>query len=512
MSLRARLFLMVSGLVLLLVAVQWWWVRRLTQDLTAEVGLVAMWVGDSVAAAVLDDARHHDIEVDAFHTSCEGDGCAELEVEQVTDDLRRNDDGVWVHERVLVRRKEIETLPERADFDDTGAQTDQLRREILPWAEEDVDWMSQRKVMIRIDADGPDSETEAHIRHLVLRSPTGTAAPHRIHQIPIPESGVRDQIDRFSRQLLLASGGLLAFGLLLAGFLAHRVSSPLRQLAGAAEQVGDGALGTRVEVAHPDRDVGRAVAAFNQMSERLDHLDRHNRTLAARQHLGEIGEIARGLAHTLRNPLNALGLSLETLAERAPEAEDNQDLVAAARRQIRRIDDSVRSFLTLASDGGSVENVEVDGLAREVTLAALQDAARTVQVRVVAERTPTLLRAVAPELRAVLQALVVNAVEASEDGGEVVVRVTGPDEDGGVGVDVEDRGHGVDPGIRARLFEPHRSTKAHGSGMGLFLAHRIASTRYAGDLHLDDRTDGGTRASLRLGPRHTEPTETNHER
>jgi signal transduction histidine kinase len=317
---------------------------------------------------------------------------------------------------------------------------------------------------------------------------------------------------------LFGSGAFLVLGLLAAALVAQRVSAPLRHLSAAAEQVGQGALGTQVEATRADPDVGRAITAFNRMSGRLATLDRAHRELAARQHLGEIGEIARGLAHTLRNPLNALGLSLEEIAARVDPGDDagagTDRLVASARRQIRRADHSIRSFLALASHGGEVEKVDLAELARDVALEAIQDAGRRVLVEVDAPH-PARVSAIAPELRAVLQALVVNAVEASPDDETVAVTVTAvtvgtgatvgvaPDREEAecVRLTVADRGPGLPESVRERLFTPHQTTKVQGSGMGLFLAHRIATTRYGGSLRLDPREGGGTLAVLTVGAR-----------
>ena len=109
------------------------------------------------------------------------------------------------------------------------------------------------------------------------------------------------------------------------------------------------------------------------------------------------------------------------------------------------------------------------------------------------------LRGVPAELRILLHTLVVNAVEASPAGGRVEVAVQA--EDDGARIMVRDHGFGIANDIRERLFEPHVSSKPDGAGMGLYLARRIASLRYAGDIELADRDDGGCEAVLRLHPR-----------
>jgi signal transduction histidine kinase len=142
----------------------------------------------------------------------------------------------------------------------------------------------------------------------------------------------------------------------------------------------------------------------------------------------------------------------------------------------------------------------VRALAEEVALAALQEARGRVRVAVAAGEARPRLLAVAPELRAALHALVVNAVEASPAGAEVRVGVEAAGE-GRARVTVEDEGPGVPEELRGRLFTPHVTTKPSGSGMGLFLAHRIATTRYGGGLALEARAPRGTRAVLEVGPR-----------
>jgi len=340
-------------------------------------------------------------------------------------------------------------------------------------------------------------------------------APQRV---PVPTSGVEHAIERFTRRLLLASLALFGGALLLGVVVAHRFTRPLHDLAAAARRVGGGDLGVRAPAA--PGEVGEAVAAFNQMSEQLLALDAETRRLRASEQLSELGEVGRGLAHSLRNPLNALGLALDQLAERAAAGEatagdattavtagpNTAEVAAAARRQIRRIDTALRGFLALSATDAAAVEVDLVAVARDVALEALQTRPAgngTPRVEVVATAEPVRLRGVEAELRAALQALVVNAVEASPSGAPVVVTVGGAHAEASTRaiVTVDDDGPGVPPSVRQRLFTPHVTTKAAGAGMGLYLAHRLATTRYGGTLDLADRPAGGTRAALTLADR-----------
>lgn len=533
MSLRLRLFLLIGGLIALLAGAQWWWMRSLTQDLGNQAGEVAFLVGESVVSAFVQDDHmglhtmvtgtstgtststgsdsgeqehqvfdfrfqgnetHSDSHVvSGSHTS--GEGTADVDeprrIQVVTEsrtehtiEVRRLDPG---DVRVTREWTAATTAPLSAEqLKRLEFERFEVRNQDLSGSETDPE--EAGPIVLRLlEEDGQESE-------LLLGN------SHLVHRIPIPRSPLVQPLKRFSDRFLLGSAGILLLGLLLAGLLAHRVTAPLYRLSRAAREVGEGALGTQVPV-HTGGEVGATLTAFNRMSRHLQELDSDARRLRAREHLGELGEVARGLAHSLRNPLNALGLSVETLTTSDQEDERLQ-LADAARRQIRRMDSALRSFLALASGGGGEpEPVSLTALLQDVALEALQDA-NGGRVRVDLEPGPELppLRAVAPELRAVLQALVINAVEASPAGGSVTVKASSPTQDRWR-VEILDCGPGLPATVRERLFTPHTSTKPHGSGMGLYLAQRIASNRYGGELQLLEREDGGTRAVLDLAPR-----------
>ena len=320
--------------------------------------------------------------------------------------------------------------------------------------------------------------------------------------IPIPEQGTERLIANFSRQLFVGLVALFIGGLLIAALIAHRVSDPLRRLQAAADRVGRGERGVQV-TGQGVSEVNSVIRAFNQMSLQLEQLEETRRSLRAKEHFSEIGEIGRGLAHSLRNPLNAIGLTLDELAARAGDEPENQQLAQGARQQIRRIDESIRAFLALANaDTTESEPVAILEVLRDVALEVIQRAGHDVDVEIASHTEAIELDGLTTEIRAMIQALVVNAVEASPASGKVEVALSCPGQ-GRCLIEVSDRGPGLDPDIKQRLFEPHATTKADGSGMGLYLTQRLATTRYDGRLELKPRAGGGLCAVLELGRRHT---------
>lgn len=480
MSLRTRLFLLTGGLAVALVAAQLLLVRALAADLSLEVENVATSVGRSVAGVFY-----------ARLPCPEGQTCPEPPLPisgghgEVRWEMRVRKPGETAPAGLAPNETPFEA--QVGPSEETAQPGERLHRVVVVQTEGHLD---PRAVdhLVRLQHEGQDP-------FLAFFGPN-----QAWHRIPIPAEGLFTRLDRFSTRVLAGSLALLVTGVGLAALVAYRISAPLRRLATAAREVGDGALGTRVEVA-AEGEVGLAIAAFNRMSDRLAELDDHNRRLAAEHHLGEIGDVARGLAHSLRNPLNALGLSVEELAA-GPDGARAAELAAAARRQIRRADRALRSFLALASEGGGTATaVDLHDVAADVALEVLHDGpGASVEVEAAPDLAP--LPAVEPELRAVVHALVVNAAEASPAGSSVEVELA-PWEDG-CRVEVRDRGPGLPEAVRARLFTPHVSTKETGSGMGLFLAHRVATSRYGGGLALADREGGGTVATLTLRLRRSE--------
>ncbi len=462
MTLRLKLFVLIGVLLALMVGAEWLLVERLTKDLRVEVSAVATSVGQDI--------------VKVLQPVEENGGAAPGQ-------------GGTVRRIVIHDQAHVVALPPG------GSEAAKLV-EPPPAGEKDG---SKRFFVTTVQTS--ESGTTSSTRSFSTNGAAGflwVEGPLKRARIPIPGVGVKDAVTRFRTRLVLGSLGIVAVGLLAAAFVAHRVTRPLVALSRAARTVGDGAFGTQVD-AREGGEVGEAITAFNQMSSRLQALEKEALSLKEREHLGEMGEVARGMAHALRNPLHAVGLSVEELASRLPGDPDAAALAAAARRQIAGVDGTIRSFLALAAGGGTEEEVDVRSLAEDVALAALQEARGRVRVSVEPGEAGPRLVAVAPELKAALHALVVNAVEASPDGAEVTLRVEATG--GGVRVTVEDAGPGLPADVRARLFTPHTTTKPSGSGMGLFLAHRIATTRYGGRLALEAREPAGTRAVLEVGPR-----------
>jgi signal transduction histidine kinase len=286
-----------------------------------------------------------------------------------------------------------------------------------------------------------------------------------------------------------------AFG--VSWFWARRVA----RLAGRVDQFIPAEPGSEPPGPARGDEVKRLAAAFERLRTRLEH---YQAELVARERLATAGRIAAMMAHEIRNPLTALKLSAQMLAE-AEADPDAADTLAVMLREIGRLQILCDQLLTLSGKRNTVrERVDLNAVADEVCrlLAGQAEAGRvTLEFAAGAEVPP--LFADGNELRQLLMNLVLNAVAASPPGRCVQVRterIAGAD-----GAPAEWILRVIDhgPGIDAEWTKPNRSAllsnKPGGSGLGLAICEKIVAN-HAGRLHLINRGDGTT-AEVRLpGP------------
>ncbi|MFM7204614.1 MAG: ATP-binding protein [Myxococcota bacterium] len=364
-------------------------------------------------------------------------------------------------------------------------------------------------------ASTPDKTDHRQVEVEVLSRPGAQlmfirGLPGGERQIPISSEGAASVVRDTSQRSLMASSLLLLLGLLLAALFSHRISRPLQALVRGAEAIGQGQLHHRLPEDGPG-ELRELQAAFNRMAAQLAQLEQERQRWQSREHLAELGELARGLAHTLRNPLHTLGLVLEELAQppqRLPdeqrpdeqrpdeqlleEQQQRQELKGQGRAQLRRVDRWLRSFLAVgAGSAAQPEPVELNSLLQSLVLETLQ---QDRQVTLQLPDEPITVRAVPLALSAALSNLLDNACQALPASSPPVLSLSRRGQE--AVIELLDFGPGVPEQVRLHLFQPHQTTRAGGSGMGLFLSHQLIVTGLGGRLSLQPMPEGGTRAEV----------------
>ncbi|MFM2406131.1 MAG: hypothetical protein RL223_4011, partial [Pseudomonadota bacterium] len=256
------------------------------------------------------------------------------------------------------------------------------------------------------------------------------------------------------------------------------------------------------------RDLQRWNAELDaQVAARTRALEQAQAGLVRRERLATIGQLTAGIAHEVNNPIAVIqgNLDLVRALLPPPAAAQVRTELALVDEQIARIQRIITQLLQFARPGEAAATA-----AQPLDVTALVDdslrlvAHLTVPGRLVITRDLRSRRIALGnrlELQQVLVNLLVNALQAMDGQGELTLR-SGDEDDGRIAVQVGDSGPGLGPAVLAELFQPFRTHKHDGNGLGLWISRGIVE-RHGGELTAADREDGrpGAVFTLRLQAR-----------
>lgn len=283
--------------------------------------------------------------------------------------------------------------------------------------------------------------------------------------------------------------------------LAELLAGAVRQGGGLQRQectvrVGD-AFRTFGLTLHPLRRDDGAIRGYLVLFADLTEVRRRAEETHLSESLARLGELAGGVAHELRNSLATLRGYL-TLIERRPDEGSIADFLGEIRTEADHLQRVLEDFLAFARPGTA--RLQEVSLLPLLERAAADPALDGFGVRVHGGEPGVPLRGDPQLLDRAIRNLLHNAVQAEREAGSagpVEVRIQEQPE--GVEIAIEDRGPGVRPEIRERLFHPFVTGRPGGVGLGLALAQRVV-VLHGGRIRLEDREGGGTRAVLLFPP------------
>lgn len=302
-----------------------------------------------------------------------------------------------------------------------------------------------------------------------------------------------------NRNLWLITGVfVLVLGLMV--YFIARSLRPLRELSQTCAEISSGTLRAVPEHPRTSGEIRSLERTFNEMVESLHEKEEMEKKLRQAQRLSSIGTLAAGVAHDVRNPLNAIKLisshTLDTL-ESADDRDTARKQLQTIQREVHRLEDIVSSFLSLAREGVlQPEPHAVDELLEECVRLVQKDAEKR-EVRLTTE-----LRAGDTKFmldrkqwnRAILN-VIINALEACPEGGRVRIfsRLTGAE----CQVEVRDDGPGLTPEAVEHAFDPYFTTKETGTGLGLSLTRGIVE-EHGGRIELSGTEGQGCQVVIAL--------------
>jgi signal transduction histidine kinase len=386
-------------------------------------------------------------------------------------------------------RVSIYSAPEQGQGEILGPAKDNLPlNKLMPLIQKATE---QHEASLTIDW-GPGLPQEEIVHAIALPG----YSPDRIPAVLLVGNSLEQELslERRIRNISLMIAGLgVFFGVLVSGILTARMSRPIKDLAEAATEVGQGNWGVRVESSSKD-EIGKLAAAFNSMTEELmaqrERLVQTERVAAWR-------ELARRLAHELKNPLFPLQITVENLLrarENTPEQFDEvfRESTATLLAEIANLKTIIGRFSDFSKmPAPQLQSVDLDDIVRSVVQlfqGQLTQRASRIEPELQLGEVPP-VNADPVLLRRVIENLVLNAIDAMPEGGKLTFR-TATDDKFAV-FELADTGKGLTPEECERIFTPYYTTKQHGTGLGLAIAQSVVSDHH-GRISVSSRKDQGT--------------------
>jgi two-component system nitrogen regulation sensor histidine kinase NtrY len=301
-----------------------------------------------------------------------------------------------------------------------------------------------------------------------------------------------------STAMLVGGVGIL-IAIMASLWFAARVTRPVVSLAAAARRVAAGDLSTKVEVESTD-ELGELAASFNRMTE--DLLQQKDRTVQA-ERVAAWRELARRLAHELKNPLFPLQVTVENLMrakQKSPEMfeevfQEGTTTLLAEINNLKTIIGRFSEFSKMPQPQRQPTQLnEIVASVLRVFHAQLQG---NDQIAVHTELDKGLPEiSVDPDLlHRALQNLVLNAIDAMPQGGELTIRTQTAGD--GIALSVSDTGSGLTQEECGRLFTPYYTTKQHGTGLGLAIVQSVVSD-HGGKISVESAKEKGATFRIEL--------------
>ena len=300
----------------------------------------------------------------------------------------------------------------------------------------------------------------------------------------------------------MVAGGIgILLGVLLSYWVTARVTRPVALLAQGAQKVAAGDWSARVDVRSRD-EIGELARAFNGMTQQL--LEQRDRLVQA-ERVAAWRELARRLAHELKNPLFPIQITIENMQrarEKAPEQFDEvfRESTATLLEELANLKAIVGRFSDFAKmPPPQFETVDLnETLRRAVRLfeAQLNAPGRPpITPEVLCDDNVGSVRADPEQLHGALRNLMLNAIDAMPAGGTLTLRTRR--QNGAVLLEISDTGEGLTPEERERLFTPYYTTKQNGTGLGLAIVQSVVSD-HGGRISVESERGRGTTFRIEL--------------
>ncbi len=305
-------------------------------------------------------------------------------------------------------------------------------------------------------------------------------------------------IHRINLERFFWTLSIIIVGLILCILISYRYTKPIPLLIDAIRSITQGRMPNLPPILQAD--IKGLADSLNEMIHKLEEQKSLGEKLKRAEHQAMLAQLASGIAHEIRNPLNFISLSIDHLGSRAPSRDGGGDpgtgeLVKKIKAEIQRVNQMVTHFLDLGRELTlSTLALRADLPVEEalgINSHLLRDRGISVE-RQYHTPLPTIDIDV-DKMKSCFQNLVVNAAESMPGGG--ILRITIEDDGKWANFEFQDSGTGIAREHLPRIFEPYFTTKKTGIGLGLAITKRVVEAHKG---HIEISNTPGSGACVRI--------------
>lgn len=307
----------------------------------------------------------------------------------------------------------------------------------------------------------------------------------------VPLIEFTESATRLRNDIIRIGVAMVIAAILVLWFLAQVLLKPLSDLTKATKEVAAGNLDVELKTTGGSYETAELTRDFIIMARNLRKIQAE---LVASEKMVSLGRLSAGVAHELRNPLNAIKLTILYMQRHRNDEEVFAESLGIIFKEIERLDKFVTDFLYFARETPPAKDyVDVTAILRSIIKLNQAEADRHhIRVNLIAEDNLSEASLDEHQITQVFLNLYYNALQAMPQGGELTIEIKGEinnDYRRGLKIIFTDTGTGIEDAIMSSIFDPFFTTKRDGNGLGLAISFSIIEG-HGGTLKLGNREDG----------------------
>jgi len=317
----------------------------------------------------------------------------------------------------------------------------------------------------------------------------------RILRLNYDMAELNTALDKIRNRNILITILIFAVSIIGIMVITRKSFKPIDSLKQSFERVVDGDLSVTVDEQSKD-EIGALTNSFNQMVSELKKNREKEVILRRKERLASLGQLAAGVAHEIKNPLNAINLTIDHLGDKILPKKDKQaeKYIQTIQTEIRRLDKIVNNFLNyLRSEELEKKDTDVNALISEV-IQLYERELISCEIEFSENLdSPFIFKVDSERLKTALVNIIINAIQAMPEGGRLLISTSLEDKS----IKIVDTGIGIEKKDLENIFDIFYTTKSSGTGLGLPTAYKIVKA-HSGNIEIKSEIGKGSEVRITL--------------